>query len=101
MVLAPIRQSPASRPISVQVCRMQGMILASAVHRNSRMLKKSASIRGPLFGLSRLSSLSGFWLDETNQMSQINQTNKTNQMNQIDSSRLSRVHRFSHSLIEC
>jgi len=45
------------------------------------MLKKAASIRRPLFGLS---SLSGFWLDETNQMNQINQINKTNQINQME-----------------
>jgi hypothetical protein len=40
------------------------------------MLKKSASRRRPLFGLS------GFLLNETNQMNQINQINKTNQINQ-------------------
>jgi len=28
--------------------------------------------------------LSGFWLNETNQMKQINQINKTNQINKID-----------------
>ncbi len=42
------------------------------------MLKKPSSKRRPLFGLSGLSSLSGFWLDETNQMNQINQMNQTN-----------------------
>jgi hypothetical protein len=40
-----------------------------------------ASVRRPLFGLSGLSSLSGFWLGEPNQMNQINQINKTNQIN--------------------
>src|ERR1700704_4676037 len=44
---------------------------------SSRMLKKSASIKGPLFGLSGLFSLSGCWLNEPNQI------NKTNQINQI------------------
>jgi hypothetical protein len=43
------------------------------------MLKKPANKRRPLFGLSDLSSLSGFWLNETYQM------------NQIDPSRLSRA----------
>jgi len=41
VVLAPMRQSPASSPISVHVCRMDGMIPAPAAHSNSRMLKKS------------------------------------------------------------
>jgi hypothetical protein len=40
------------------------------------VLKKSASVKGPLFGLF---GLSRFWLNEANQMNQINQTNKTNQ----------------------
>ena len=31
VVVAPMRQSPASRPMSVQVCRMDGMIPAAAV----------------------------------------------------------------------
>ena len=45
------------------------------------MPKQFVSIRRPLFGLSTLSS---FWLNETNQMNQINQINKTNQINQMD-----------------
>jgi hypothetical protein len=40
-----------------------------------------------LFCLSRLSGLSGFWLNETNQMNQINQINKTNQINQTNRAR--------------
>ncbi len=40
------------------------------------MLKKSASARRPLFGLS---GFSRFWLNEANQMNQISQINKTNQ----------------------
>jgi len=49
----------------------------------NRMLKMSSSARGPLFGFSGLFSLSGLWLDATNQMNQINQINKTNQINQM------------------
>jgi hypothetical protein len=45
------------------------------------VLKKSASIRRPLFGLS---GFLVFWLNETNQMNQISQINKTNQINQTD-----------------
>ena len=47
------------------------------------MLKNSANRRRPFFGLSGLFSLSGLWLDETNQMNQINRINKTNQINQM------------------
>jgi len=44
-----------------------------------------------LFGLF---SLSGFWLNETNQMNQVNQIEKTNQINQTyraDSSRQGKI----------
>jgi hypothetical protein len=46
----------------------------------SRLLKKPASVRRPLFGFFGLSRLFG-WLSEMNQI------NKTNQMNQINPSR--------------
>jgi hypothetical protein len=48
----------------------------------NRMLKKSSSTRGPLFGLSGLFSFFGLWLDETNQMIQMNKTNQINQIGQ-------------------
>jgi hypothetical protein len=44
---------------------MDGMILASAVHSNSRMLKKSANGTGLLFGLFGLSRLFGFWVERS------------------------------------
>ena len=58
--MAPMRQSPASKPTSVQVCRIDGMIPASAVHSNrtNRMLKKPASLSCS-FGLSGLFGLFG------------------------------------------
>jgi hypothetical protein len=56
----------------------------------SGMLKKAASVRRPLFGLSGLSRLVGF-SGSSNKTNQIDQTNQINQMNQIDPFRLSRA----------
>ena len=50
----------------------------------SGMLKKAASVRRPLFGLSGLSRLVGF-------SGSSNKTNQIDQMNQIDPFRLSRA----------
>jgi hypothetical protein len=52
---------------------------ASSRYNTSRLLKKLAGRRSPLFGLFGLSRLFGFWLNETNQMNQINKTNQFEQ----------------------
>jgi flagellar L-ring protein precursor FlgH len=61
--------------------RLSGLELF--VLTTSKMLKKTASIRRPLFSLSGLFGLSGNWLNETIQMNQANQIIKINQFEHL------------------
>jgi hypothetical protein len=71
-IKSPPRSKPGvQRPITqVGLNQLFGYSLGLAHSSYSRMIKR------PLFGLSGLSSLSGFWLGETYQMNQINQTDR-------------------------
>ena len=71
-IRSPARSRPGAQRRSTQVGSNQlfEYFLGLARSSYSRMIKR------PLFGLSGLSSLSGFWLGETYQMNQINQTDR-------------------------